>query len=142
MASLEVLVTDSFGLDAGEIHRREDAVVVEPSRVAMFDQLVDWLSRERLERELDASTMGIAATALCLRWGSYLAVLLDEGKPLEPRVGSPTVSLVADSEMKRIRCSQRTPKGACVSSTPPTSTSRCTNGVCIRRRSFSSLSYG
>ena len=43
-----------------------------------------------------------ARTALCLRWGTYLAVLLDEHKPLEPRIGSEEISMISDPEMKRI----------------------------------------
>jgi hypothetical protein len=46
--------------------------------------------------------IGIGATALCLRWGTYLAVLLDEHKPLDPRIGSVEISMISDSEMKRI----------------------------------------
>jgi hypothetical protein len=70
----------------------------------MFDQLLDWLYRQMMP---DPSTfhptwIGIGASALCLRWGTYLAVLLDEYKPPDPRVGSAEISMIADSEMKRI----------------------------------------
>ena len=70
----------------------------------MFDQLSDWLSRQSAPEPapFSSETIGIGATALCLRWGSYLAVLLDENKPLDPCVASPEISMVADSEMKRI----------------------------------------
>ena len=37
-----------------------------------------------------------------MRWGTYLAVLLDEHKPLEPRIGSAEISMISDPEMKRI----------------------------------------
>ena len=46
--------------------------------------------------------IGIGATALCLRWGTYLAVPLNEHKPLDPRAGSAEISMITDSEMKRI----------------------------------------
>lgn len=46
--------------------------------------------------------IGIGAAALCLRWGTYLAVLLDEHKLLDPGVGSAEISMISDSEMKRI----------------------------------------
>jgi hypothetical protein len=70
----------------------------------MFDQLLDWLSRQPAPERapLSSETIGIGATALCLRWGAYLAVLLDESKPLDPRIASPEISMVAGSEMKRI----------------------------------------
>jgi hypothetical protein len=45
---------------------------------------------------------GVAAAALTLRWGSYLAVLLDRDKPVWPEVGSPSTSRISDQEMARI----------------------------------------
>lgn len=45
---------------------------------------------------------GIAAAALALRWGSYLAVLLDHGKPVWPEADSPSTSRISDEEMARI----------------------------------------
>jgi len=44
----------------------------------------------------------VAAAAICLRWGSYLAVLLDHGKPLWSEVRSLKVSRISDEEMARI----------------------------------------
>jgi hypothetical protein len=44
----------------------------------------------------------VAATAVCLRWGSYLAVLLDRSKPVCAGVQDPDHSRIADSEMARI----------------------------------------
>ena len=45
---------------------------------------------------------GVAATALALRWGSYLAVLLDRDKPVWPEVRSASTSRISDEEMARI----------------------------------------
>lgn len=45
---------------------------------------------------------GVAATALTIRWGSYLAVLLDRNKPLWSEVRSNEVSRISDEEMARI----------------------------------------
>jgi hypothetical protein len=45
---------------------------------------------------------GVAAAALVLRWGTYLALLLDRDKPLWPEVNSPTTSRISDEEMARI----------------------------------------
>ncbi|MGA2263796.1 MAG: hypothetical protein ABSH28_20470, partial [Acidobacteriota bacterium] len=102
--SLSVRVSGVLTLDAGACDAREDADTILPPSVSMFDQLSDWLSRQSAPEPapFGSETIGIGATALCLRWGSYLAVLLDEGKPLDPRVASPEISMVADSEMKRI----------------------------------------
>jgi hypothetical protein len=45
---------------------------------------------------------GVAAAAVALRWGWYLAVLLDRDKALWPDVGSPGTSRISDEEMARI----------------------------------------
>jgi site-specific DNA-cytosine methylase len=45
---------------------------------------------------------GVAAAALCLRWGSYLAVLLDRDKPVWPEAHTATTSRIGDEEMARI----------------------------------------
>lgn len=45
---------------------------------------------------------GVAAAALALRWGSYLAVLLDHDKAVWPEVNSPSTSRISDEEMARI----------------------------------------
>jgi hypothetical protein len=104
MKSLSVPVIGSFTLDAGECSLGGRSVTILPPSVAMFDQLLDWLSRKPApDRDgFSAKTIGIGATALCLRWGSYLAVLLDERKPPDPRIASLEISMIADSEMKRI----------------------------------------
>ena len=46
---------------------------------------------------------GVAAAALTLRWGSYLAVLLDQDKPVWPQVTMPgVISRISDQEMALI----------------------------------------
>ena len=45
---------------------------------------------------------GVAATVLVLRWGSYLAVLLDRDKPLWSAVRSQGISRISDEEVARI----------------------------------------
>ena len=57
---------------------------------------------------LDAETRsvggreGVAAAALCLRWGPYLTVLLDKEKPICPSAQDASTSRIADEEMARI----------------------------------------
>jgi hypothetical protein len=101
---LSVLVIGSLTLDAGACCAGENAITILPPSVTMFDQLLDWLSRKAAPDQavFSAQSVGIGATALCLRWGSYLAVMLDEHKPPDPRIGLPGISMIADSEMKRI----------------------------------------
>jgi hypothetical protein len=104
ISSLSVHVSGALTLDAGACDARKDAGTILPPSVTMFDQLSDWLSRQSAPEPapFSSETIGIGATALCLRWGSYLAVLLDRDKPLDPRIASPEISMVADSEMMRI----------------------------------------
>ena len=101
---LSVPVIGSLTLDAGACCAGENAITILPPSVTMFDQLLDWLSLKAPPGQavFSAQSVGIGATALCLRWGSYLAVLLDEHKPPDPRIGLPGISMIADSEMKRI----------------------------------------
>ena len=44
----------------------------------------------------------MAAAAVVLRWGSYLAVLLDREKPVWSEALSPSTSCISDEEMARI----------------------------------------
>jgi len=104
VTTLSVPVTDSLALDAGTCVGSAAAVTILPPSVSMLDQLLDWLSRQAPpdSKELKSASMGIGATALCLRWGTYLTVLLDDRKPVDPRAASPGISMISDSEMKRI----------------------------------------
>jgi hypothetical protein len=104
MKILSVPLTSSFTLEAGSVGRQGEAIVILPPPVAMFDQLSGWLYRQTpADRTgFSAAMIGIGATALCLRWGTYLAVLLDEHKPLDPRVGLAEISMISNPEMKRI----------------------------------------
>jgi hypothetical protein len=45
---------------------------------------------------------GVAGAAVVLRWGSYLAVLLDRDKPVWSEVKSAGTSRICDQEMARI----------------------------------------
>jgi len=104
MKILSVPLASSFRLEAGSFGRQGEATVILPPPVAMFDQLSGWLCSQTPPDPSGFCTamIGIGATALCLRWGTYLAVLLDEHKPLDPRVGSAEISMISDPEMKRI----------------------------------------
>ncbi len=46
---------------------------------------------------------GVAATALTLRWGSYLAVLLEADKPIWQEVNSPSTSRISDPSPSETR---------------------------------------
>lgn len=107
---LPVRVNDELTLDAGTW---EDVAgpdgperLVRPPAVPLFRQVLDYLRAKPDPSPPPAGSFlgreGLAAAALCLRWGSYLAVLLDHDKPLWAAVRSPTTSRIADAEMARI----------------------------------------
>jgi hypothetical protein len=107
---MRVRVNDELVLDAGTCQRVQvpegRGWRIEPPPVTMFRQVLDYLnvkpdpphspSGTRIGRE------GVAAAALTLRWGSYLAVLLDHDKPVSPQAGALGTSGISDEEMARI----------------------------------------
>lgn len=70
----------------------------------MFDQVLAMLetSKGKRGRAPTLKQESRAAVAVCLRWGTYLALLMDEARPPAPSVGRPEVSRVTDREMARI----------------------------------------
>ena len=109
---LQVRVNDELVLDAGGCAkppraRRGLNRLVHPPATTLFHQVLDYLrenpgpTQKRPSGSL-VGREGVAAAALALRWGSYLAVLLDHDKPVWPEVGSPNTSRISDEEMARI----------------------------------------
>ncbi len=106
---LRIQVNEDFILDAGwwEEAPADDGSCcrqVHPPVTTLFEQVIDYL--ESLPQEphsgLDLGREAGAATAVCLRWGSYLAVLADRNKPLWSQARQAGLSRIADSEMARI----------------------------------------
>lgn len=100
---LHIPVSENFSLFAGIAEKKGDLMTIHPPEKSLFDQLCTWLDQQ------PSPTVGynhwvfsIGATALCLRWGSYLAVLMDKTKPLDPRAKQSTTSMISQDEMKRI----------------------------------------
>ena len=80
---LHIPVFENFSLFAGIAEKKGDLMTIYPPEKSLFDQLCTWLDQR------PSPTVGynhwvfsIGATALCLRWGSYLAVLMDKTKPV------------------------------------------------------------
>jgi len=107
---LLVRVNDELTMDAGRWFEVRDEGgriwrEVEPPERTLFEQLMDYL--EELPPEprytgLRLADEAAAATALCLRWGTYLAVLADREKPLWEGARQEGVSRISDEEMARI----------------------------------------
>jgi len=107
---LQVNVNDELVLDAGiceEIAEPKGlGYLIRPPKTTLFHQVLAYLDQKPDPDKPPPGRMvgreGVAAAAICLRWGSYLAVLLDNGKPLWSEVRSPKVSRISDEEMARI----------------------------------------
>jgi hypothetical protein len=106
---LLVHVTDDLVLDAGTwetIEGDDPQRVVYPPATTMFDQLIDYLEQRPISGYpgVRIGYEAIATTAVCLRWGSYFAVLADRDKPLaKPCMADKAVAgRIADAEMARI----------------------------------------
>lgn len=103
-------VNDELRLDAGSVEVCAGAYgphyLIRPPQVTMFHQVLDYLLNKPDPPRYPSGSMigreGVAAAALTLRWGSYLAVLLDRDKPVWAEVDSPTTSRINDDEMARI----------------------------------------
>jgi hypothetical protein len=92
-------------LDAGTVSEKKDNFIISPPTNTMFDQIWNWLeSHPRKYFGYNNWAFGIGATALCYRWGTYLAALMDENKPIHPHAGAShsAVSMISQNEMMRI----------------------------------------
>lgn len=102
--NLTVNILDDLVLSAGTLVESADAVEVLPPERPMFDQLLDWLGDRPCKQYYGAHgyVVGIGATALCLRYGTWLAALMDDSKPVDPRAKDGRSSMISDGEMMRI----------------------------------------
>ena len=70
----------------------------------MFQQVVEYLETKpvppggNLRRDEESR----AAVAVCLRWGSYFAVLADSSRPAASDIDEERASQIADDEMARL----------------------------------------
>jgi hypothetical protein len=107
---LQVRVNDELVLNAGLCEEVLGPLGPEHSirrpDTTLFHQVLDYLRAKPDPPRRPSGSMvgreGVAATALTLRWGSYLAVLLDRKKPAWPMIGSASTSRISDQEMARI----------------------------------------
>lgn len=106
MVNLQVVVNKHLTLDAGSVSNKGENRFVEPPITPMFQQVANYLGSmpiRPLGFSVDATKHAIALVSVCLRYGSYLAVLTDQNKPVQPNRGDgQRISLISDGEMKRI----------------------------------------
>jgi hypothetical protein len=79
--------------------------VVQPPEILLFDQILDYLSSRAGNTppaEISCEDEARAVVAVCLRWGSYLAVIADNDKPVYKAPHGRKTSRISDSEMARI----------------------------------------
>lgn len=108
---LRVRVNDELVLDAGtcrDVFGPDGPKrLIRPPKATLFHQVLAYL-RAKADppahpRASGAGREGVAAAAVVLRWGSYLAVLLNHDKPVWPAAARPDgTSRISDEEMARI----------------------------------------
>jgi len=105
-----VRVNNELVLDAGrceEVHGpRGPEKLIRMPPTTLFRQVLAYLESKpdppvRLSGSR-AGREGVAAAALTIRWGSYLAVLLDREKPVWSETSRGETSRISDEEMARI----------------------------------------
>lgn len=91
-------------LSIGIVERGEAAARLVPPSRSLFDQVIAHLDAKAPHRAQrpSAAQESRAAVGVCLRWGTYLALLMDEARPSAPSVTRPGMSRVTDREMKRM----------------------------------------
>ena len=108
---LRVRVNDELVLDAGTCEEVSgpdgDEWLIRPPATTLFHQVLAYLRAKpdppARPRGSAAGREGVAAAAVALRWGSYLAVLIDGDKPVWTAAARPDgTSRISDDEMARI----------------------------------------
>src|SRR5450755_2997441 len=110
MTRLQVRANAELVLDAGLCESSDRGkgsdILIRPPEVNLFHQVLTYLrAKQDPPGQLPGSAAGregVAAAALTLRWGSYLAVLLDHHKSVWPVARSVGRSRISDEEMARI----------------------------------------
>ena len=110
---LTIDVNDQLTIDAGSWQERveEDQLpyrLVSPPQTTMHRQVLSYLEdvagdqKVPPKSQLHFGEVAIATVAVCLRWGSYFAVLTNRHLPQWTAAFDPQVSCIGDGEMARI----------------------------------------
>jgi hypothetical protein len=109
MRKIEITISDQIKLDAGTIEQSQDSILVHPPAVPMIEQLITQLDAlPQCEGDFQIQHLGVAFTALCVRWGSYLSTLMDSSTELHPAIPGfhkkqpQEYGFISDSEMQRL----------------------------------------
>jgi hypothetical protein len=111
--SLTINVNDRCAIDAGSWQEcvAEDQTpyrLISPPQTTMYRQVLSYVEEttrgEKVppKSQLHFGEVAIATVALCLRWGSYFAVLVNRDLPQWTAAFDPEVSCISDGEMARI----------------------------------------
>jgi len=110
---LTITVNDRLTIDAGYWQEcvEEDHTphrLISPPQTAMYRQALSYLEeatkdmRAPAKSRLHFGEVAIATVAVCLRWGSYFALLANHDLPQWTAAFDPEVSCIGDGEMARI----------------------------------------
>ena len=110
---MTISVNNHLTIDAGSWQERveEDHMphrLVSPPHTSMYRQVLSYLEETSRNEEVPVKSqlhfgeVAIATVALCIRWGSYFAVLTDHNLPQWNAAFDPEVSCIGDGEMARI----------------------------------------
>ena len=115
MTNIQVVVNDDLTLDAGAYQPIQNEhgkwIEITPPAITLFEQVVRYLEGKPAppNKSLRGPRLGIGLGALCIRWGSYLATLMDDHVPLHPdipdgkrKLQPRMISFLNQSEMKRL----------------------------------------
>jgi len=111
--SLTINVNNRFTIDAGYWQEcaEEDQMPYRPvssPRITMYQQSLSYLEEATRGQKVPPKfqvhfgEVAIATVAVCIRWGSYFAVLADHNLPQWGAAYDPEVSCISDGEMARI----------------------------------------
>jgi len=109
MRDLTIQVNKNVRMHVGTIEETAQVLTIQSSAIPMIDQLITYLDPLPLhDTGFPIQKMSLGCAALCIRWGSYLATLIDSFAPLHPDLlrqhhdTPPSVSLITNSEMRRM----------------------------------------
>lgn len=101
---LTVSAAPGLTLDMGVAERTDAGVMVRPPSSPLVEQVITWLdSRPEAEPvEPESPRAAIATVLVCVRWGTWLARLVDPTLPLWSHAKERDTSCITDDEMARL----------------------------------------